>query len=401
MLGSAFSQSEVFLIALVVIFALPWLVWRVGRTDAYAPLVVVQIVMGILLGPGLAGRIAPDLHAALFTPEVITALSGLGWWAVMLFVFAAGLELDLAQVWHRRRETLLTASFALGTPLLLGAAAALALLTWQGEGWLGQGARPGQFVAGVGMACAVTALPILVLLMERLAILKTPFGQRVLGYASLDDVALWGVLSLVLVDWERMARQGLFIVAFALCAWALRRFIPRMANADRWPLAMIWLAAIGLLADWSGLHFMVGAFLAGVVLDARMFGEQQVEGFRRVVLLTIMPVFFLSTGLRTGWDMGGTAVIGAAALLLGVSVGGKIAGVALAGRVLGWARGEAAVIGWLLQTKALIMIIFANILLDRGIISSATFTALLLVAVASTVLTMPLAGRALRRISAG
>jgi Kef-type K+ transport system membrane component KefB len=48
---------------------------------------------------------------------------------------------------------------------------------------------------GVGMACAVTALPVLVLLLEKLDILRQPMGQRILRYASLDDVAIWGVLA--------------------------------------------------------------------------------------------------------------------------------------------------------------------------------------------------------------
>ena len=67
------------------------------------------------------------------------------------------------------------------------------------------------------------------------------------------------------------------------------------------------------------------------------------------------------------------------------------AGVSLAGRLLGWRKGEAWTIGWLLQTKALIMIIFANILLDKQVITPTTFTALLLMAVGSTMLTKPFA----------
>ena len=83
-------------------------------------------------------------------------------------------------------------------------------------------------------------------------------------------------------------------------------------------------------------------------------------------------------------------MLAAAALLTVASVGGKLLGVWMAGRMLGWSAHETAVIGWLLQTKALIMIIFANILLEKGIISAASFTALLLMAVASTLLTMPI-----------
>jgi Kef-type K+ transport system membrane component KefB len=85
------------------------------------------------------------------------------------------------------------------------------------------------------------------------------------------------------------------------------------------------------------------------------------------------------------------AVFAAAGVLLAAAVAGKLAGVGLAARILGWQRGEGWLIGWLLQTKALIMIIFVNILLDKQIISSAAFTALLLMAVASTMLTIPLA----------
>jgi Kef-type K+ transport system membrane component KefB len=83
------------------------------------------------------------------------------------------------------------------------------------------------------------------------------------------------------------------------------------------------------------------------------------------------------------------AVLGVAALLLLAEVAGKLAGIRLAGRLLGWSRTETSLIGWLLQTKALIMIIFANVLLDKHIITSETFTALLLMAVGSTMLTIP------------
>ena len=97
--------------------------------------------------------------------------------------------------------------------------------------------------------------------------------------------------------------------------------------------------------------------------------------------------------------MGGAAVIGAALLFLAVSVSGKLVGVHAAGRILKWKPGEASIIGWLLQTKALIMIIFVNVLLDKGIITNEAFTALLLLmAVASTMLTIPIVTPKLKRL---
>jgi Kef-type K+ transport system membrane component KefB len=379
--------TELFLIAMVLVFALPYLIWRLGRTEYYAPLVVVQILTGILLGPGLLGAAFPEYYAFVFRPDVVMALNGVAWWAVMLFVWIAGIELDLEQAWANRRETGITAGLALGVPLLAGAGAGLVLLGW--GGWIGSQGQAWQFVAGIGMACAVTALPILILFMEKIEILRQPLGQRVLRYASLDDIAIWAVLALILLDFERIGRQALYIAGFIAATLAFRRLMRAVPERDRWYLGLVWLAGNGLVSDWAGLHYMVGAFLAGAVMDARWFNTERMDLLRHHVLLVVMPVFFLSTGLRTDWQVGGIAVFGAAALLLVAAVGGKLAGLGIAGRLLRWPPGEARLIGWLLQTKALIMIIFANILLDKGIITPEAFTALLLMAVASTMLTIP------------
>lgn len=393
------GTTEIYLIALTIIFAAPYLIWRLLRTEHWAPLVVVQIIGGILLGPGVLGHVMPELHSFVFNPQVMIALNGVAWWAVMMFVFVAGVELDLSDAWKHRGETSLTAACALLTPLAFGAIAATLLL--QTPGWIGPEGTYAQVVLGIGMACAVTALPILVLLMEKLGIFRLPLGQRLLRYASLDDIAIWGVLALILVDWDRMGRQGLFLVIFAVAALLVRALFKRMGEQDRWYVSLIWLAMVGFAADWAGLHFMVGAFLAGVVLDAHWFTREKLDGFREFLLLAVMPVFFLSTGLRTDWGVGGAMVVGAAFLFLIASVAGKLAGVHLAGKLLGWKKGDATVIGWMLQTKALIMIIFVNILLDKKIVTAETFTALLLMAVMSTMLTIPLVKPRLAKILSG
>jgi len=392
------NTTEIFLIAMLIVFSAPYLLWRLGRTEYWAPLVVVQIVTGILLGPGVLGAALPEVYGFVFTPAVILSLNGIAGWAVMLFVWIAGIELDLSQAWQHRRESGITAGLALGMPLLFGCAAALAMLAT--PGWVGSKALTWQFLLGVGMSCAVTALPILILFMEKMAILRLPIGQRILRYASLDDVAIWGVLALILMDWQRVGKQLFFLVAFAIVGYGLRQLMVRIPERDRWYVGLIWLAACGLGADWSGLHYMVGAFLAGAIMDSHWFDQKQLDQLRHHVLLVVMPVFFLSTGLRTNWTLGGSAVFIAAAGLLLASVAGKLIGVHIAGRALGWARGEASLIGWLLQTKALIMIIFANVLLDKQIITHSTFTALLLMAVGSTMLTVPVVTPMLAKLKA-
>jgi Kef-type K+ transport system membrane component KefB len=114
------SSTELFLIAMLIIFSVPYLIWRLFRTEYYAPLVVVQIIAGILLGPGILGAVFSDYYKFIFTPQVIQSLNGIAWWAVMMFVFIAGIELDLKKIWVNRRESSITASLAFVTPLIFG-----------------------------------------------------------------------------------------------------------------------------------------------------------------------------------------------------------------------------------------------------------------------------------------
>ena len=327
---SAMSTTEIFLIAMVAIFSIPYLIWRMCKTDYYAPLVVVQIIAGILLGPGVLGAAFPDYYQFVFNPQVIQSLNGIAWWAVMVFVMIAGIELDLAKAWEHRRESSITAGLALGTPLLFGSIAAMGMLMT--PGWIGSKAMPWQFILGIGMACAVTALPILILLMEKLEVLRQPIGQRILRYASLDDIAIWGVLALILLDWNRVGRQIGFLIVFSVATFLFRKLMALLEESDRWYVSLIWLSACSFAADWAGLHFMVGAFLAGAVMDSHWFNQEKMDLLRHHVLLVIMPVFFLSTGLKTNWAMSGSMVFIAAAVLLAASVIGKLVGVHVAAK---------------------------------------------------------------------
>jgi len=390
------STTEIYLIAMLIIFSIPYLIWRLFRTDYYAPLVVVQTVAGILLGPGILGAALPEFHAFVFSPPVIQSLNGLAWWAVMLFVWIAGIELDLMKAWQHRRESGITAGLALSIPMAFGSAVAAVLVVY--PGWVGAKAANWQFIVGVGMACAVTALPVLILLMEKLDILRRPLGQRILRYSSVDDIAIWAVLAVILMEWDRVGRQVGFLFAFAIVGWGFRKLMQRIPERDRWYVGVIWLAACGLGADWSGLHFIVGAFLAGAIIDSKWFDQDQLDTLRQNVLLVAAPVYFLSTGLRTHWQVGGASVFLVGGALLVAATVGKLLATHLAGRILKWQPGEASLMGWLLQTKGLVMIIFANVLLDKAVITNETFTALLLMAVGSTMLTTPLVAPRLKKM---
>ena len=136
--------------------------------------------------------------------------------------------------------------------------------------------------------------------------------------------------------------------------------------------------------------------MAGAVMKKEWFEEQQLENFKSTVLVLMMPIYFLLTGLRTSWELSGITVLILAFALFAVQFAGKTTGVFVASKVLGWPKGEWKLMGTLLQTKALIEIIFATILMDKGIITSEMFTALLLMAVMSTMVTIPVAKKLLK-----
>jgi Kef-type K+ transport system membrane component KefB len=143
---------------------------------------------------------------------------------------------------------------------------------------------------------------------------------------------------------------------------------------------------------------MVGSFLAGAVLDIKWFGQDEVDSLRKNVLMVMMPVFFLSTGLKTNWEMGGVIVVVTAILLFITQLLGKLSGIWASGKILKWEPGESMLVGWLLQTKALIEIIFVNVLLDKDIITSQMFTVMLLMAIMSTMATIPIVTPKLQRL---
>ena len=388
------NPTEIYLFVLLGIFIIPYLIWRFVKTDSYAPLPVIQIIVGIFFGPGIFGYFFPGSYETLFTPDTVKMLSGVATLAVILFVFTAGLEVNIKEAWTEKKDSLTTSFFALIIPLILGSV--LAYFISFDKKWLGPQAHEWQFILSVGMAMAVTALPILVLLLEKMSILKSDIGVRCLRYASFDDILIWTVFALILLDWNRLVRQGVFFLLFIAVSYLISKFSYKIPEKDRVHFSIFWLILCAYASDWAGLHYLVGGFLAGFILSEEWIGKDTLNNLRKYVLLLIMPVFFLSTGLKTDWQLTDLSVVCLAFALFICQAIGKILGVSISAKILRWPSRDARIIGWLLQTKALIEIIFCTVMLDKGIISAEMFTALLFMAILSTVSTTPVVSRMLK-----
>ena len=391
------SPTEYYLLIILGIFTVPYLIWKICKTDKYAPLVVVQIVCGVIFGPGIFGYFFPNQYLNIFTPDTTKFMTGVATWAVVMFVATAGIEVNLKAAKEDWKETASTAAFALLTPLIFSLP--LAYFLSSSNRWMGEDSQRWQFSLSTGMALSITALPILIILLEKMNILKHDIGVRCLRYASFDDIAIWTVFALILLEWDKVLKQMSFLLLYVLIGFAIRKFSNLIKQQDRLPFFLMWIALCALVADWCGLHYIVGGFLAGLIINEDWLGEETVVQFRKYVLLLIMPIFFLSTGLRTDWELKNPIVIGLAVVLFIVQAFGKMLGIRLSAWLHGWNKQDATTIGWLLQTKALIEIIFCTVMLDKGIISAQMFTALLFMAVFSTIATTPIVTKRLSKQS--
>jgi Kef-type K+ transport system membrane component KefB len=150
--------------------------------------------------------------------------------------------------------------------------------------------------------------------------------------------------------------------------------------------------AMGICTYFLGIFTIFGGFLAGLLFHQhKAFVEAWHRQVGRFVLVFFLPVFFTFTGLRTN-------VLGLAAgsdwmwlaLVLAAAIGGKIVPVYLAGRFTGFDHKEAAILGSLMNTRALMELIVLNIGYDMGFIPQKVFTMLVIMAVVTTVMTGPL-----------
>jgi Kef-type K+ transport system membrane component KefB len=157
--------------------------------------------------------------------------------------------------------------------------------------------------------------------------------------------------------------------------------------------AMILAAAFAPLsaagAEYVGLGYVIGAFVAGVIVprSARAALRDRIEW---PSLYLLMPFFFMATGLRVKADLASPAILGLVATLTIAAVVGKLVGAAIAARYagLGWREGTA--IGVALQTKGLMEVLVATILVDHGVVGEALFAPLILMALICTTLTAPM-----------
>jgi Kef-type K+ transport system membrane component KefB len=391
---SAFGfDAAVFVVA-------PFLLRRLLRR--IMPAAVLPILLGMVLtvcGAPIARFGAPSW-----------AGNEIGWIGVLLLSFTAGIEtrhppqvegdgatfpadaLGLARVCG-------SAGLALALPFAIVTAVAsrylLVLPGWNPE--RGGGLLPAM---AIGLCAAVSALPVLTGIVRELSPCHRRLGQISLTLAVVDDAALWIGLALL----QAAASAGvsgrvwgladigaaLVLPALFLVGRAAAARMPRPQTALLWVTAIIWLSVSTWASSRLGLHELIGAYFAGVVLPVAWTCRLPVERIGSIALLALAPLFFGHSGLKVAAGSLTAVTMAAAGALLILSIATKVGAIVLFPPRADLSRQQALAIGSLLQCKGLMEIVAATILADKRLLAPPAYAALVVLAVLSTTLTGPL-----------
>lgn len=392
------------LLQLVVIIATARLL-ALGLRRLGQPPVIGEMVAGIALGPMVFGTLAPEWQAALFAPASLAPLKGLAELGLVMFMFIVGAELRLPAGGLKGplRNAALVGGLSVVAPMLLGLAISPALFPTLAPD--GVGFWP--FALFMAAAMAITAFPIMARILKERGMTHSVVGQLSLTSAAFADILAWIALGVVVVLIAADAHPGsvlkmvlglvgLVALLFGLLRGWLARSIARHSEEGRPTatlLAMLLLGAFACAAftEWLGLHAVFGAFVFGSSLprDNRLLASL-IERIEHVAVIVLMPVFFALAGLNTTPDAlagGGAMALG---LILFAAIAGKIVGSAAGARIAGFDWRTCFAVGSLMNARALMELIVMRVGLDVGVIGQEAFTLLLVMAVATTMMTGPL-----------
>jgi Kef-type K+ transport system membrane component KefB len=364
------------------------------------PPVIGEVIGGILLGPSLLGRVAPDLAAVILPGSVAPLLGVVAQLSVILYMFLVGLDLHVHLLRGRTRSVIATSHASIVTPFVLGTILALYLYPR-----LSTSNVPfTSFALFMGIAMSITAFPVLARIVTDRALTDTPLGAIALACAAADDVTAWCLLAFVVGVAQGTMEQALTVLVLTLffigvMVFVVRPFVERVVSkSDRPPssdaiaLALGGLLVSALIAQHVGTHAIFGAFLFGAIMPRDSALARALRNkLHDLVTILLLPAFFAFTGMRTQIGLvTGVGMWFVVGLIILVATAGKFGGSVIGARLTGSDWRMAASLGILMNTRGLMELIVLNVGRDLEVISGTLFTMMVLMALVTTMATTPI-----------
>ena len=361
------------------------------------PVVIGEMVAGVLLGPSLLGTIAPGFAQWVFPADSRPVLFAVAQLGLTLYMFAVGLEFrsDLLRSNLRRAGAVSLAGIL--APFSLGAGVAVGLTGHQG--FFGSEVSPFAAALFLGAAMSITAFPMLARMIVEHSLTGTATGTIALTAGSFDDVAAWILLAAVLgtisgSPWLVITALGGGVVYALVCWKVLRPLLARFAGCfkDGTTLgALVLLLMLGAwYTDFIGLYSVFGAFILGLVVPRGGLAEKTAERVGPITSALLLPVFFTYSGLNTQIGLLDTGFLWmVCGLIIVIAVAGKLFACYGAARWSGSGRSEALAIASLMNARGLMELILLNIGLQAGVITETLFAILVIMAIVTTLMAAP------------
>ena len=402
----------VFLIQLCALLGLAVILGRLaGRVGL--PAVVGELLTGVLVGPSLLGHLAPGFWHWLFPASgpqanMINAVAQVG---VLLLVGLSGMHVDLGLMRRRGATAVKISLGGLVIPLALGVS-----LGWVLPATLRAGDTDRTtFAWFLGVAMCVSAIPVIAKTLLDMRLLHRDLGQLTLAAGAVDDAVGWCLLSVVSamavsgVHGWRIALTVAEIIAFLIAAALIGRPVARvlftLAGRNPDPGTAVATAVVLIIAGAAGTHALglepaFGAFVAGMLLSATRVREVidpvRLAPLRTFVLWVGAPIFLATAGLRMDLtSLAHRTVLLSALIVLSVAVLGKFAGAYLGARLSGLSGREGFALGAGMNARGVVEVVVAMAGLRLGVISTAAYTIIVLVAVVTSVMAPPLLRRSM------
>lgn len=366
------------------------------------PVVIGEMIAGIVLGPSLMGLYFPEFSAVLFPKESFGNLQFLSQIGLILFMYIIGMELDLKILRNKAKDAVVISHSSIIFPFALG----ICLAYFIYEQFAPGNVQFSSFALFTGIAMSITAFPVLARIVQERGIHKTKIGTIVITCAAADDITAWCMLAAVIA----IVKAGSFISALYTIALAaayvllmikvVRPFLKRIG--DLYPtkeriskpivaIFFITLIVSAYATEVIGIHALFGAFMAGAIMpENTRFRDMFIEKMEDVALVLLLPLFFVFTGLRTQigllndpylWKVTGVIIL--------VAVVGKFLGSAVAAKYVGQSWKDSLSIGALMNTRGLMELVVLNIGYDLGVLGPEIFAMMVIMALVTTFMTGP------------
>ena len=347
------------------------------------PQVVGALIAGLLLGPACFG--------VLQETDFIKNIAEIG---VIVLMFAAGLETDVQELKKTGLASFIIALLGVIVPLVGGYFVATIYNPVTDQQTMLQNIF-------VGVVLTATSVSITVETLKELGKLSTKTGNAILGAALIDDVL--GIIALTVISsfagsdvslWVILLKILGFFIFCGVVAFLFIKFVNPWINKYKKDLRRFVILAFAfcLLMSFSAEYFfgvsdITGAFVAGLILSNNKKTSYMLNRFDTVSYVLLSPVFFASVGLKVTFSNMSATVVVLTVLLLVVAILSKMIGCGLGAKICKYTNLQSVKIGIGMISRGEVALIVATKGMSMGLMKDVFFAPLVLVVVATTIVT--------------